>query len=182
MSKLSGIAIVVSLAANTALAQKYYPTENFGGPVVTGQVGGEVYGGGQVVGGDVPWGEDYGSGPQGLGYPGIISNGGGEQLYPYDQQDPWQHGYFQEIPAYGGYAHFRPYNYRHVLAQTQAAAGWGLSRTMPYSHQYWQHYHERAALQHCPLPYHAYDQYEAEQTGHRVPARTATAPGTQRRN
>jgi len=33
-----------------------------------------------------------------------------EQRYPFDSQQNWVHGYFQEIPAYGGYHYFRPYN------------------------------------------------------------------------
>lgn len=114
------------------------------------------------MGGAVPYSEDFGNHPQGLGYPGIISNDGGDQLYPYDQQDPWLHGYWQEIPAYGGYAHYRPYNYKHVLAQTQAAAGWGLDPRMPYSQQFWHRYQERASLSHCPLPAHALDNPNAE--------------------
>ncbi len=142
------------------------PVIEGGGHVVTGEgpvvVGGE---GPVVIGGDgqaVPYSEDFGNGPQGLGYPGFISNDGGDQLYPYDQQDPWLHGYWQEIPAYGGYAHFRPYNYRHVLSQTQAAAGWGLDPTMAYSQQFWHRYHTRAALEHCPVPTRSLESPNAE--------------------
>jgi hypothetical protein len=80
-----------------------------------------------------------------VGMPGIeystsIAAGDGGQLYPYDQQDPWLHGQFQRIPAYGGYSSFRPYNYRHVFSQTQLAAGWGSAHGMPYSHQFWNKY------------------------------------------
>lgn len=182
MSKLFGTAVVLLASAGSALAQVYpgqveYGQPSYGQPNVYPEQycpPGQAMGGG----GDIPYGEDYGGGPQGLGYPGVISNGGGDELYPYDQQDPWLHGYFQEIPAYGGYAHFRPYNYRHVLAQTQAAAGWGLSKTMPYSHQYWQQYHERASLQHCPLPYRAYDQYENQPAAYRAPANQPRASRT----
>ena len=60
-----------------------------------------------------------------------------EQLYPYDSQEPWLHGYFQRIPFHGGFRTFRPYNYRHVLSQSQTAAGWGMSPQMPYSQQFW---------------------------------------------
>ena len=70
---------------------------------------------------------------------------GGEQLYPFDSQAPWVHGYYQEMPAYGGYAAFNPYNYKHVLSQSQAAGGWGMSPTMPYSQQYWHPYQAQAA-------------------------------------
>jgi hypothetical protein len=63
-----------------------------------------------------------------------------EGRYPYDAADPWTHGYFQEIPAYGGFHVFRPYNYKHVLIQSQLAADWGLSPTAPYSQQFWRAY------------------------------------------
>jgi hypothetical protein len=58
-----------------------------------------------------------------------------ESRYPFDAQDPWLHGYFQETPAYAGFHAFRPYNYKHVFAQSQMAAEWGGSPTAPYSHQ-----------------------------------------------
>lgn len=73
--------------------------------------------------------------------------GYGEQLYRYDYQAPWHHYYFQEMPAYGGFNAFRPYNYKHLLAQSQAAGGWGLSPQMPYSQQYWHRYQQRALMQ-----------------------------------
>ena len=72
----------------------------------------------------------------------------GDELYPYDAQYPWLHGYFQEMPAYGGYKSFRPYNYKHVLSQTQAAGGWGLSPQMGYSQQFWHRYQYRASMEH----------------------------------
>jgi ribonuclease HI len=50
----------------------------------------------------------------------------GVDLYPFDQQDTWIHGHFQRYPSYGGYASFRPYNYKHVAAQSQIAGGWGV--------------------------------------------------------
>ena len=80
-----------------------------------------------------------------VGEPGIsfdtsIAAGQGVQMYPYDQQEPWLHGHYQRVPAYGGFASFRPYNYRHVLAQKQIAAGWGASPGLPYSHQFWNRY------------------------------------------
>lgn len=82
--------------------------------------------------------------------------GFGGQLYPYDTHYPWVHGYFQEIPAYGGYVSFRPYNYKHVLSQSQAAGGWGLDPTLPYSQQFWHRYHQRASLQGTENPYKQY--------------------------
>ncbi len=64
----------------------------------------------------------------------------GVDLYPFDQQDTWIHGHFQRYPAYGGYASFRPYNYKHVAAQAQIASGWGSPMGMPYSQQFWNRY------------------------------------------
>ncbi len=60
----------------------------------------------------------------------------GDPFYPYDYEPNWTHGYYQEIPAYGGYHFFRPYNYKHVMPQSQVSAAWGNSPNMPYSHQY----------------------------------------------
>jgi hypothetical protein len=79
-------------------------------------------------------------GMPGIAYSSSIAAGDGGQLYPYDQQDPWLHGQFQRVPAYGGFASFRPYNYRHVFAQTQISSGWGAAHGMPYSHQFWNKY------------------------------------------
>lgn len=62
--------------------------------------------------------------------------GTGDPTHPYDFEPPWAHGYYQEIPAYGGFHFFRPYNYKHVMPQSQASAAWGNSANMPYSHQY----------------------------------------------
>jgi hypothetical protein len=80
-----------------------------------------------------------------VGMPGIqystsIAGGDGGQLYAYDRQDPWLHGHFQRVPAYGGFSSFRPYNYRHVLSQTQLATAWGMPHGMPYSQQFWNRY------------------------------------------
>lgn len=74
--------------------------------------------------------------------PGMWSSGPstGVDLYPYDQQDTWIHGHFQRYPSYGGYASFRPYNYKHIAAQSQIAAGWGAPLGMPYSQQFWNRY------------------------------------------
>lgn len=79
-------------------------------------------------------------GSPGIEYSGTIAAGDGVQMYPYDQQDPWLHGHFQRYPAYGGFASFRPYNYRHVFAQTQIAARSGAAHGMPYSQQFWNKY------------------------------------------
>lgn len=89
-----------------------------------------------------------GAGYSASAYGGVTSSGVngayGDQVYPFEQQDPWLHGYFQEIPAYGGYYYYRPYNYKHVLSQSQTAAGFGMSPVMPYSQQFWHRYQNRA--------------------------------------
>lgn len=105
--------------------------------------------------GQVAHGEDHI--PPVSEFGGFDSTAFGGELSPYDTPYPWVPGYFQEIPAYGGYAGFRPYNDKHVLSQSQAAGGWGMSPTMPYSQQFWHRYHHRATLQagdfgHAPLP------------------------------
>ena len=79
-------------------------------------------------------------GMPGIEYSNTIAGGDGVQLYPYDQQDPWLHGYYQRYPVYGGFSSFRPYNYRHVFSQTQIATGWGSAHGMPYSQQFWNNY------------------------------------------
>ena len=85
------------------------------------------------------WMSGVGGGGYGGGYGGA---GGGihGEMFPYDQQDPWLHGHHQQAPSYAGYNSFRPYNYRHVAAQQQVAAGWGASRGMNYSQQFWNKY------------------------------------------
>ncbi len=88
---------------------------------------------------------------------GAYSPQGDEQLYPYDSQDQWQHGYIQYMPFYGAYKHFRPYNYKHVSAQTQTAAGWGMSPRLPYSQQFWHRYHAHAKMGHSATG--AYETY-----------------------
>ena len=79
-------------------------------------------------------------GSAGIEYGNTIAAGDGVQLYRYDQQDLWLHGHFQRVPSYGGFSSFRPYNYRHVLAQTQLAQTWGHANGMPYSQQFWNRY------------------------------------------
>lgn len=74
------------------------------------------------------------------------SEGSSEQRYPFDTQQNFVHGYFQELPAYGGHHLFRPYNYKDVLSQSQTAAGWGERPTMPYSQQFWHKYHDQATM------------------------------------
>lgn len=96
--------------------------------------------------GQVGYPETYGPTQTISEFGSFDSTGFGGELYPYDTHYPWVHGYFQEIPAYGGFVYFRPYNYKHVLSQSQAAGGWGLNPTIPYSQQFWHRYHQRATL------------------------------------
>lgn len=79
-------------------------------------------------------------GTPGIEYANGIAAYEGGQLYAYDRQDPWLHGYFQRVPAYGGFNSFRPYNYRHVFSQTQISTAWGMPHGMPYSQQFWNRY------------------------------------------
>ena len=72
--------------------------------------------------------------------------GSSEQRHPFDTQQSWVHGYFQDIPAYGGHHTYRPYNYKDVLSQSQTAAGWGERPTMPYSQQFWHKYQDQATM------------------------------------
>ena len=76
---------------------------------------------------------------------GPASVGSNEQLYPYDDQEKWKHGYLKEMPYYHGYHSFRPYNYHHVYSQSQTAAGWGMSPTSPQSQQFWHKYESMAS-------------------------------------
>ena len=105
-----------------------------------GGYGGASYGGGMYGGGT--GGGLYSTGMGLNGYSG--SNG--DTLLPFDSQEAWMHGYFQEIGAYPGYHHFRPYNYKHVFSQVDLAYRWGQPQGMPYSQQWWHRYHSRAAL------------------------------------
>ena len=75
-----------------------------------------------------------------------VSPGGGPVTDPYlnyDAYEPWVHGYWQELPAFGGYAYFRPYNYRHVYVQSEVAASWATSAQMPYSQEYFRRAREQ---------------------------------------
>jgi len=68
-----------------------------------------------------------------------------EQLYPYDDQEKWKHGYLKEMPYYHGYHSFKPYNYHHVFSQSQTASGWGMNPNTPYSQQFWHKYENMAS-------------------------------------
>ena len=114
-----------------------------------GPVGGEIMGGGMAFSPGMSSGS-WTAGMGGFGNPydavSMGGGGGGDQLYPFDSPEPWLWGYFQEIPAYGGYASFRPHNYKHVLAQMDVAGRWGISPTMAYSHQWYHRYRQRAGM------------------------------------
>ncbi len=126
------------------------------------------------------------------GYSGGYAEGvsgplGSDQLYPYDAQETWQHGYIQYMPFYGAYKHFRPYNYKNVLSQTQTAAGWGMSAKMPYSQQYWHRYHARSRMSENGLPgeYRSLSAYRkpaqkesgSAHQGHHVPSQKLVPQG-----
>lgn len=130
---------VMTLCLTVTLGQA--PVESYSYPVASPQAIGQAMG--SVDPGLPAYGE--GEGPGGhltAGLTGSIE----EELYPYDGPEPWIHGYWQEIPSYGGFAAFRPYNYKHVLSQSQTAGGWGMSAQMPYSQQFWHRYQQRAGM------------------------------------
>jgi hypothetical protein len=84
--------------------------------------------------------------------PNVVETAGapGEPRFPFDCPAPWLHGYIQETPAYPGFHSFHPYNYKHVLVQSQIVGGWGLSHTSPYSQQYWHRAHPAEASANLP--------------------------------
>lgn len=77
--------------------------------------------------------------------------GTGDPTYPYDYEPNWMHGYYQEIPAYGGHHLFRPYNFRHVMPQSQTAAAWGIPPQLPISHS---NFNSTNGVPPMPPPYH----------------------------
>lgn len=106
---------------------------------------------GQVASGPSAPGPENASSGTGLG-----AFGAGEPYFPFDAYEPWVHGHFQRIPAYGGYHYYRPYNYRHVMPQSQVSAGWGMPATMPYSQGF---FRSREGAQHygaSSAPYYYY--------------------------
>lgn len=133
-----------------------YPAAGGAGYSVGGP--GYSYGGAGYPAGTLPpnAGPYGGAGPAnisgGVGYQGFYTNSGGtyDQLYPYDYHESWIRGHWQEMPAYGGFHHFRPYNYKHVLSQSQVAAGWGMSANTPYSQEYFRRAQPQAASSYEP--------------------------------
>ena len=79
-------------------------------------------------------------------YFGAGSVGSNEQLFSYDDQERWKHGYIKIMPYYHGFHSFRPYNYHHVFGQSTTAQGFGMSPVMPYSQQFWHRYERMADL------------------------------------
>ncbi len=147
---LSELALAVSLALSPAQCATCGPGGGYGGSYGGGY--GASYSGG---GGGMEFSPGMGAGSWSAGYGNGMNpydsvnqggGGGGDQLYPIDSTEPWLHGWFQEIPAYGGYHTFRPHNYKHVLAQMEVGGRWGMSPMMPYSHQYYNPYRQRAGM------------------------------------
>lgn len=94
---------------------------------------GAQYGGPQMQyggGGGTP----YGGGAVHTAPDSTHSFGSGDPQNQYDFTPNWAHGYYQEMPAYHGHHLFRPYNYKHVMPQSQTAAAWGIPPQMPISH------------------------------------------------
>lgn len=85
---------------------------------------------GQFQGGGSP----YGGGAVHTAPNSTHSFGTGDPTNPYDFEPNWAHGYYQDIPSYHGHHFFRPYNYKHVMPQSQTAAAWGIPPQMPISH------------------------------------------------
>lgn len=108
--------------------------------------------------------------------PGGYGQGRGDPFYPYDGPEPWLRGQWQEIPAYGGYHFFRPYNYKHVLSQSQVAGGWGMNPVMPYSQSFFARNHT-----HYSSDRRTWDSrgptYQAELSRPRLQQPTVSQPG-----
>lgn len=113
------IAVIACFAGEVTAQQPYY-----GGDISYG--GGAVMDGGAFIGG--------------------ASVGSNEQMYYYDDQERWKHGYIKVMPYYHGFHSFRPYNYHHVFGQSTTAQGFGMSAVMPYSQQFWHKYEHMADL------------------------------------
>ena len=108
---------------------------------MSGYSGGGNYGGASYAGG----GAGGGIYSTGMGL-NPYSGSNGDTLLPWDSQEAWMHGYFQEISPYSGYHFYRPYNYKHVFSQADLAYRWGQPHGMPYSQQWWHKYQDRAAM------------------------------------
>lgn len=145
-SSIWALALVISLGADPYGGCQTCNNGGVSGGYVAGGFapsgyGGGGYGGASYVGG----GTGGGIYSTGMGLNGY-SGSNGDQLHPWDSQEAWMHGYFQEIGPYAGYHFYRPYNYKHVFAQADLAYRWGQPQGMPYSQQWWHRYHGRASL------------------------------------
>lgn len=118
-----------------------YDSGSYAGTPMGGYSAGSSYGSASYVGGG------YGGGIYSTGM-GLnpYSGSNGDTLLPWDSQEAWMHGYFQEISPYSGYHFYRPYNYKHVFSQADLAYRWGQPHGMPYSQQWWHKYQDRAAM------------------------------------
>ena len=141
-SSLWAVAVIVSLGGGPYDCQTCNQGGFVGGAPVSGYGG--SYGGNAGYGG-TGGGTGGGLYSTGMGLNGY-SGSNGDTLLPFDTQEVWMHGYFQEIGAYPGYTHFRPYNYKHVFSQTDLSYRWGQPHGMPYSQQWWHRYQTRASL------------------------------------
>ena len=138
-SSLLAMTVIMALGQNPYAGCQ---TCNNGGFVGGAPVGGGNYGGGGYGGGGATGGGLYSTGMGLNGYSGSNQ----DTLLPYDSQEAWMHGYFQEVGAYAGTQYFRPYNYKHVFSQADLSYRWGQTQGMPYSQQWWHRYQSRAAL------------------------------------
>lgn len=80
------------------------------------------------------------------------SIGASEQLYEYDDREPWKHGWIQNMPYYGGCHFFRPYNYKNIYSQSQTAARWGMKPQLAYSQGFFKRYETSTAAPTMPAP------------------------------
>ncbi|MBC7815745.1 MAG: hypothetical protein IAG10_02475 [Planctomycetaceae bacterium] len=135
-SSLWAMTVIMALGQNPYAGCQTCNNGGFGGGApVGGAYGGGMYGG--ATGGGL-----YSTG-MGLN---AYSGSNRDTLLPFDSQEAWMHGYFQEMGAYAGTQYFRPYNYKHVFAQVDLSYRWGQPQGMPYSQQWWHRYQSRAAL------------------------------------
>ncbi|MFM9961762.1 MAG: hypothetical protein ACKV2Q_11110 [Planctomycetaceae bacterium] len=146
-SSLWAMTVIMALGQNPSASCQTCNNGGFvGGAPVGGSFGGAPYGG-ATMGGSSFGGGGTGGGlySTGMGLNGY-SGSNGDTLLPYDTQEAWMHGYFQEFGAYAGTQYFRPYNYKHVFSQADLSYRWGQAHGMPYSQQWWHRYQARAAL------------------------------------
>ncbi len=115
------------------------------------------------AGGTMSYGGSSGGGihSTGMGLNGY-SGSNRDTLLPWDTQEAWMHGHFQEISPYSGYHFYRPYNYKHVFSQADLAYRLRQPQGMPYSQQWWHRYHPRASLNPHTLTMQTNNPYAAD--------------------